>query len=123
MPHIDDILDRLDGSKYFSQIDLKSVYHQVCVVLEDVHKTAFRTSFGLYDYLVVLFGLSNALATFNHMMERIFGKYRHFARTFFEDIPIRSKTLEEHYEHLDLIFKELQTHQLFINAKKSEFFL
>ena len=57
------------------------------------------------------------------MMERIFRKYLHFANTFFDDILVHSKALEEHYEYLDLVFKEVHAHQLFINAKKSEFFL
>ena len=118
---IDDILDRLEGSKYFSRIDLKSGYHQVRVVPKDVHKTTFCTSFGLYKYLVVRFGLTNASATFNCMMERNFRMYRHFASTFFNNILLHSKTLEEHYEHLDLVFKELQTHQLSINMKKKSF--
>ena len=83
IPCIDDILDCLEGSTVFSWIDLKSGYHQVHIVTEDMYKAAFRTSL-LYEYLVVPFGLTNALATFDRMMERIFRKYRHFAGTFFE---------------------------------------
>lgn len=65
IPRLGDIMDRFEGSTIFSQIHLKSGYHQVCVVPKDVYKTAFRTTFGLYEYLVVPFGLTNAPATFN----------------------------------------------------------
>ena len=99
---IDDILDRLRGSKVFSRIDLKSGYHQISVIPQDVHKTAFRTSFGLYEYLVVPFGLTNAPATFNRMMERIFREHRQYVGTFFDDILVFSKSKEEHHQHLEM---------------------
>ena len=108
---------------YFSKIDLKRGYHQECIVLEVILKIAFRTTFGLYEHVVMSFGLTNALATFNRLMKLIFRKHRTNTRLFFDDISVFSKTLEEHKQHLDAVFKELQKNKLFINVKKSEFFL
>ncbi|MCO5578975.1 hypothetical protein L7F22_032826 [Adiantum nelumboides] len=123
IPRIDDILDKLEGAAMFSRIDLKSGYHQIRIRSEDVHKTAFRTTFGLYEFLVMPFGLTNALATFNRMMDRIFRPHQQFVGTFFDDMIVYSKNEEEHRHHLAIVFKELRSHRLLINAKKSEFFL
>ncbi|MCO5583745.1 hypothetical protein L7F22_037659 [Adiantum nelumboides] len=123
IPRIDDILDKLEGAAMFSRIDLKSGYHQIRIRSEDVHKTAFRTTFGLYEFLVMPFGLTNAPATFNRMMDRIFRPHQQFVGTFFDDMIVYSKNEEEHRHHLAIVFKELRSHRLLINAKKSEFFL
>ena len=122
VPRIEDIFDRLQGSSYYSRIDLKSGYHQIRIVPEDIHKTAFRTQFGLYEYVVMPFGLTNAPATFNRLMERIFQKHRAYTGVFFDDIIIHSNSLEEHKEHLKAVFEELRANRLFVNEKKSEFF-
>ena len=65
VPRIKDLFDKIQGSSYFSRIDLKSGYHQICIVPEDIYKTLFCTTFGLYEFLVIPFGLTNAPATFN----------------------------------------------------------
>ncbi|MCO5557233.1 hypothetical protein L7F22_010794 [Adiantum nelumboides] len=123
VPRIEDLFDKLQGSTYFSRIDLKSGYHQIRIVNEDILKTAFRTTFCLYEYLVMPFGLTNAPATFNRMMERIFRPHRNFTEVFFNDVIIYSKSMEEHKKHLQEIFQALRDNKLFINQKKSEFFL
>ncbi|MCO5588021.1 hypothetical protein L7F22_041975 [Adiantum nelumboides] len=123
VPRVEDLFDKLQGSTYFSRIDLKSGYHQIRIVDEDIVKTAFCTMFGLYEYLVMPFGLTNAPATFNRMMERIFRPHCNFTRVFFDNVIIYSKTIEEHKEHLKVIFQALRDNKLYVNQKKSEFFL
>ena len=86
VPQIEDIFDKLQGSTYYSRIDHKSGYHQIRIVPKDIHKTAFRTQLRLYEYLVMNFGLPNALATFNQLMDITFCKYCSFIVVFFDDI-------------------------------------
>ncbi|MCO5585886.1 hypothetical protein L7F22_039820 [Adiantum nelumboides] len=100
VPRIEDLFDKLQGSTYFSRIDLKSGYHQIRIVNEDILKIAFCTTFGLYEYLVMPFGLTNAPVTFNRMMERIFRPHRNVTGVFFDDVIIYSKSMEEHKKHL-----------------------
>ena len=76
VPQIEDIFDKLQESTYYSHIDLKSGYHQIRIVPEDIHKTQFWTWSGLYEYLVMPFGLTNVLTTFNCLMDIAFYKYR-----------------------------------------------
>ena len=123
IPRIEDLFDKLQGSTYFSRIDLKSGYHQIRIVPKAIPKTAFCTMFGLYKYLVMPFGLTNAPNTFNRMMEQLFRPHRSFTGVFFDDIVIYSKTLEEHKQHLRVIFEVLRENKLYINQKKSDFFL
>ncbi|MCO5562048.1 hypothetical protein L7F22_015674 [Adiantum nelumboides] len=123
IPRIDDILDRLKGSLCFSRMDLKSGYHQIRIAPGDVYKTAFRTTFGLFEFLVMPFGLTNAPATFNRIMDRIFREYRLFVGTFFDDIIVFSKNEADHRDNLLQVFQALRHHKLVINGKKSEFFL
>ena len=107
VPRIEDLFDKLQVSSYFSRIVLKSGYYQIHIILENIHKTAFRTTFGLYEFLVMPFGLTNAPTTFNRMMDCIFCKLRSYTRVFFDDIIIYSKSLEEHKCHLKVVFQEL----------------
>ena len=124
LPQIDDLFDQLKGAKYFSNIDLRTGYHQLKVRKEDIPKTAFRTRYGHYEFLVMSFGLTNAPAAFMDMMNRIFKQYLDkFVVVFIDDILVYSKTEEEHAEHLRLVLEILRKEQLYAKFLKCEFWL
>ncbi|GBG82833.1 hypothetical protein CBR_g36363 [Chara braunii] len=119
---IDHLLNRVQGCRYFSKIDLKSGYHQIAIRPEDQHKTAFHTRYGLYEFVVMPFGLCNAPSTFQHAMNRIFyDNLDKFVIMYLDDILIFSKTVEEHVAHLDKVLSLLRQHKFKINGEKCEF--
>jgi hypothetical protein len=124
LPHIDLLFDQLSGAKVFSKIDLRSGYHQRRIHPEDVPKTAFTTRYGLYEYLVMSFGLTNAPAHFMYLMNSVFmPELDKFVVVFIDDILIYSKTKDEHAEHLRVVLTRLREHQLYAMFSKYEFWL
>jgi hypothetical protein len=124
LPRIDDLFDQLQGSQCFSKIDLRSGYHQLKIKDEDISKTAFRTRYGHYEFLVMSFGLTNAPAAFMDMMNRIFKPFLdQFVVVFIDDILVFSKSKDEHEQHLRLILQTLREHKLYAKFSKCEFWL
>ncbi|XP_027932767.1 uncharacterized protein LOC114188377 [Vigna unguiculata] len=122
LPRIDDLMDQLNGSSMFSKIDLRSGYHQILVKADDVQKTAFRSRYGHYEYVVMPFGVTNASAVFMDYMNRIFRPFVDmFVVVFIDDILIYSRTQEEHAEHLRLVLGVLREKQLYAKLSKCEF--
>ncbi|KAG7674304.1 hypothetical protein KSW81_006109 [Nannochloris sp. 'desiccata'] len=123
LPIPEDQIRRLHGAKVFSKIDLHSGYYQIAVAGEDVTKTAFTTTFGLYEFLVMPFGLSNAPATFSRLMMEIFKDYLYdFVLVYLDDILIFSKDEEEHEKHVRLVLDRLKEHNLIAKLSKCSFF-
>ncbi|GBG93019.1 hypothetical protein CBR_g58181 [Chara braunii] len=121
LPRIDDLLDRVQGCKYFTKIDLKSGYHQIEVHPDDRYKTAFRTRYGHYEFIVMPFGLTNAPATFQRCMNDLFRPWLDkFVVVYVDDILVFSKTLQEHQGHLRQVLEKLRDSNFKINAKKCE---
>eukprot|EP00833_Pecoramyces_ruminatium_P015893 jgi/Orpsp1_1/1189925/evm.model.d7180000075497.1 len=123
LPLIKDLLDRVQGSSYFSKLDLPGAYNLIRIKEGDQFKTAFRTRFGHYEYEVMPFGLTNAPATFQHFLNDILAPVLdEFAFAYIDDILIFSKTFEEHVDHVRQVLNILLKNKLFCKLKKCEFF-
>jgi hypothetical protein len=124
LPHIDLLFDQLIGAQVFSKIDLRSGYPQIKIREEDIPKTAFSTRYGLYEYLVMSFGLTNAPAHFMYLMNSIFmEELDKFVVVFIDDILVFSRSREEHEEHLRIALQRLRDHQLYAKFSMCEFWL
>ncbi|GKC12864.1 putative reverse transcriptase domain-containing protein [Tanacetum coccineum] len=124
LPRIDDLFDQLQGSSVYSKIDLRSGYHQLRVRRGDIPKTAFRTSYGHYEFQVMPFGLTNTPAVFMDLKNRVCKPYLYkFVIVFIDDILFYSKNKEEHKEHLRLIIELLKKEELYAKFCKCEFWI
>lgn len=122
IPRIDEILDSLQGAKIFTKLDLRQGYHQIRINPSDVPKTAFKTHFGHFEYKVMPFGLSNAPATFMHLMNSVFHDILNsYVTVYLDDILIFSSSLSEHVLHITEVFKRLRDNKLYAKLSKCEF--
>ncbi|KAA3483485.1 RNA-directed DNA polymerase-like protein [Gossypium australe] len=123
LPRIDDLFNQLKGASVFLKIDLRSGYHQLKVKEADIHKKAFRTRYGHYEFMVMPFGLTNAPAAFMDM-NRVFQPYLdHFVVVFIDDILVYSGSKEEHDSHLRVVLQILREKRLYAKFSKCEFWL
>jgi hypothetical protein len=124
LPHIDALFDQLASARVFSKIDLRSGYHQIKIRPQNIPKTAFSTRYGLYEYLVMSFDLTNAPAFFMYLMNSVFmPELDKFVVVFIDDILIYSKNKEEHAQHLRTVLARLREHKLYAKFSKCEFWL
>jgi hypothetical protein len=115
LPRIKDLFDQLRGASVFSKIDLRSGYHQLRIRPADIPKTTFITKYGLYEFMVMLFGLTNAPAYFMYLDK--------FVVVFIDDILIYSQNEQEHEEHLRKVLQRLRDCQLYAMLCKCEFWI
>ncbi|KAA0054665.1 ty3-gypsy retrotransposon protein [Cucumis melo var. makuwa] len=124
LPKMDHLFDELQEATVFSKIDLRSGYHQLRIRDSDIPKTAFRSRYGHYEFIVMSFGLTNALAVFIDLMNMVFKDFLDtFVIVFIDDILIYSKTEAEHEEHLHRVLETLRANKMYVKFSKCEFWL
>jgi hypothetical protein len=122
LPHIYDLLDQLKNVVYFTKLDLHSGYHQIRVAKHDAWKTAFKSKQGLFEWLVMLFGLCNAPTTFMPVTNDVFTPFLDdFLILYLDDILIFSGTWDEHVRHIKKVLDTLQSEKLYVKFSKCEF--
>jgi hypothetical protein len=123
IPRIDQILESFVNAKWFSNLDMFSGYWQIAMAEQDKEKTAFVTTYGTYEYNVMPFGLNTAPATFQRLMNKVLWDYiGHFVWVYLDDVVIYSKTFEEHLQHLQTVFEQVQKASMQLNIEKCRFF-
>jgi hypothetical protein len=124
LPRIEDLFDQMRGAKVFSKIDLRSGYHQMKIRPSDIPKTAFSTRYGLYEFTVMSFGLTNTPTYFMNLMNKLFMEYLdRFVEVFINDILIYSKSDIDHEERLRLVLEKLRDNHLYAKFSKCEFWI
>jgi hypothetical protein len=124
LPRINLLFDQLVGGKVFSKIDLQLGFNQIKIYEEDIPKTTFSTRYGLYEYLVISFGLTNAPTHFMYVMNSVFmAELVKFVMILIDDILIYSKIAEEQEGHLRILLQQLLDHRLYEKFSKCEFWL
>ena len=121
LPRIDEMLDEMVESTWFSKLDLQQGYHQIRVIPEHVERTAFNTKYGSFQFKVMPFGMCNAPATFQRTMNNVLREHRTFAAVYIDDIIVHSNSYEDHLEHLRQIFETLRAQKLYTKASKCSF--
>ncbi|RDX85346.1 hypothetical protein CR513_33491, partial [Mucuna pruriens] len=122
IPCLDDLLDKLCGACIFSKMDLHSRYHQIYMEEGNEWKTAFKTMFSLYEWLIMPFGLKNALSTFMRLMNHILHSYiGQCVVVYFDDTLVYSKCLNDHMEHVQQVLTLLKDKSLYINLEKGPY--
>jgi hypothetical protein len=124
LPHIDVLFDQLVGAKVFSKIDLRSGRHQIKIRASDIPKTAFSTRYGLYEYLVMSFRLTNASTYFMYLMNSVFmPELDKFVVVFIDNILVYLRNEDEHTMHLHIVLQQLCDHRLYAKFSKCDFWL
>jgi hypothetical protein len=123
LPQIEDLFDQMRGATIFSKIDLRSGYHQLKIRTEDIPKTAFTTRYGLYEFLVMSFGLTNTPAYFMNLIKVFMEYLDQFVVVFIDDILVYSQNEEAHEDHLRLVLQKLCDNQLYAKFSKCDFWL
>ena len=122
LPRIDSLLERLGQAKVFTKLDLASGYHQIAMEESSIQKTAFRTNRGQFEFLVMPFGLCNAPASFQRLMNKVFAEHiGDFIAVYLDDILIFSRSIDEHWQHIRWALEKLREAKLFGRLHKCEF--